>query len=55
MNKWIPGPHEVVKEGLVVLGGVLLAALIISRLPGVKAFVQDNKLTVKDSAGLTLF
>lgn len=56
MSKWIPGPHEIVREGIIVLGGVLLSALILSRLPAVKAWVQrQGTIVVKDQNGNTLF
>lgn len=56
MSKWIPGPHEIVREGIIVLGGVLIAAWVLSRMPKVRAWVQQQgTLTVKDSAGNVLY
>lgn len=51
MNRWIPSPHEVVKEGIIVLGGVLLAAWVLSRMPKVKAWVGAQSLQVRDQSG----
>lgn len=38
----IPTLPEVVREGLIVLGGALLAALIIGRIPALRDFIQSN-------------
>lgn len=51
MNRWIPGPHEIVREGIIVLGGVLLAAYVLSRMPKVKAWVAAQSITVRDQSG----
>jgi hypothetical protein len=51
IKKIVPAPESVLKEGLIVLGGVLLAAYVISRFPALKKFVVDNSLTVNDSQG----
>lgn len=51
MNRWLPGPHEVVREGIIVLGGVILAAFVLSRLPTLKAWVTQQSLTVNDGKG----
>lgn len=40
MKKYLPSLPEVTKEAGIVLGGALLAALIIGQLPGVKAWVK---------------
>ena len=48
------GPH-VAREALIVLGGMLLAAFILSRFPKLQKFVTDNSLAVKDDKGNTLF
>ncbi len=47
----IPPPAPVLREGLIVLGGLLIAAFIISRFPALKKFVTENSLTVNDSQG----
>jgi hypothetical protein len=47
----IPGPVPVLREGLIVLGGILIAAFIISRFPALKSFVVDNSVTLKDQDG----
>lgn len=51
----IPSPFAVAREGLIVLGGVLIAAYVISRFPAVQKFVSDSSITVKDSKGTVLF
>lgn len=55
LKKVIPGPLDVVREGLIVLGGLLLAAYVISKFPAVQKFVAANSLTVKDGDGKVLF
>ncbi len=51
----VPPPAAVIREALIVLGGVLIAAFIISRFPTLQAFVQDNSVTVKGQDGKVLF
>lgn len=55
MDKYIPTFPEVVREGIIVLGGVLLAAYVLSKMPKVRAFVENNSLTVKDQSGTVLY
>ncbi|WP_009518564.1 hypothetical protein [Hydrogenophaga sp. PBC] len=40
MKGLIPRPVEVGREALIVIGGAVLAALVISQLPGLKAWIQ---------------
>jgi hypothetical protein len=51
IKKIIPPPTSVLREGLIVLGGVLIAAWVISRFPRLKAFVSGASITVNDSQG----
>jgi hypothetical protein len=51
----IPKPEAMLREGVVVLAGVLLAAFILSRFPKLQAFVANNSVTVKDDTGNILF
>lgn len=51
----IPTGPQVAREALIVLGGVLIAAFILSRFPALQKFVSDNSLTVKADNGSTLF
>jgi hypothetical protein len=37
---WIPTLPEVTREALVVIGGALLAALVISQFPSVKTWMR---------------
>jgi hypothetical protein len=55
IKQYLPSHVEIVKEGIIVLGGVLLAALILSRFPSVKRFVQGNSLTVNDQNNNQLY
>lgn len=51
----IPTGPEIARETIIVLGGLLIAAFLISRFPTVRKFVTDNSLTVKDGQGRNLF
>jgi hypothetical protein len=51
----IPSPVHVVREGIIVLGGLIIAAAIISRFPKLQEFITGNSITVKDTSGRTLF
>jgi len=42
MSKWTPTIPELSREALTVIGGALLAALIVSQLPGVKAWIKKQ-------------
>ena len=37
---FIPKPAEIGREAIIVVGGALLAALVIGQLPGVKAWIK---------------
>ncbi len=51
----IPPPAAVLREGVIVLGGILIAAFIISRFPSLQKWVSSNSVTVKDGDGNTLW
>lgn len=36
----VPKPVEIGREALIVIGGALLAALVIGQLPAVKAWIK---------------
>lgn len=55
INKIIPSVPEVLHEGLLVLGGILVAAFVLSRFPALRQFVTNNSLTVKDQQGNLLY
>jgi hypothetical protein len=38
---FLPGGTELAREALIVIGGAVIAALIVSRLPGLKQFIKD--------------
>jgi len=38
----LPKPVEIGHEALLVIGGALLAALIIGQLPGVRAWIKQQ-------------
>lgn len=44
----IPTAPEFAREALIVIGGALLAAWVLSQMPAVRAFIQKNT-----SAGCT--
>lgn len=51
----IPTGPQVAREALIVLGGVLIAAFIISRFPALRKFVGDASITVKDDNGNIIY
>lgn len=55
LKKIIPTGPEVVREALIVLGGVLIAAWVLSKFPALQQFVASNSVTVKDGNGNTLW
>jgi hypothetical protein len=55
LKKIIPAPEAVLREGLIVLGGVLIAAYILSKFPTLQQFVTSNSLTVKSGDGNVLY
>lgn len=40
--KFLPAPEQLFKEGLIVIGGAIIAALIISQTPGLKAWIKTK-------------
>lgn len=40
MNHWLPSPHMIVKEGVIVLGGAILAAIVISQFPSLRTWMK---------------
>lgn len=48
IKKFLPTGPEVIREALIVLGGVLIASYVLSRFPSVKAFVTSNSVTVAE-------
>lgn len=55
LSKYVPTTTSVIREGFIVLGGLLIAAFILSRFPKMKTFVTGNSLTVNDQNGTNLF
>lgn len=55
LKQIIPTGPEVARETLIVLGGVLIAAFILSRFPSLQKFVSQNSLTVKSPNGEILY
>jgi hypothetical protein len=47
----VPTGPEVLREALIVLGGVIIASLVISRVPWLKELVTGASITVKDTSG----
>lgn len=38
----MPSTREVIREAIIVLAGATLAALVISRLPGLKKWIKEQ-------------
>ncbi|WP_175048166.1 hypothetical protein [Duganella vulcania] len=53
--KIIPKVPELAHSALVTLGGVLIAAYILSRFPAVRDFVAGQSIRVADSSNKTLY
>lgn len=51
LKKIIPEPAAVAREALIVLGGIVIAAYVISKFPKLQQFIQSNSVTLKDSNG----
>lgn len=51
----IPTAPELAKSTLVTLGGVLLAAFILSRFPTLRAWVAAQSITVQDANKTPLY
>lgn len=51
LSKIIPTAPEVARETIIVLGGILLAAFILSRFPALRDWVGAQSLTLKDANG----
>jgi hypothetical protein len=54
LKKIIPTAPEVGREALIVLGGILVAAFILSRFPRLRDWVAAQSITLKDGSGNTL-
>ncbi|SFV17883.1 hypothetical protein [Pseudoduganella namucuonensis] len=55
IKKIIPTGPEVLREALIVLGGILIAAWVLSQFPALRKFVTDSSITVKDTNGNSLY
>jgi hypothetical protein len=55
IKKIIPTGPEVAREALIVLGGILIAAWVLSKFPTLRKFVTDQSITVKDQSGNNLY
>lgn len=40
--KWLPGWPELTREALIVVGGAVLAAVLMSQLPSLKAWIKEQ-------------
>ena len=47
----IPTTPEFLREALIVIGGAVLAAVVLSQLPAVRSFIQRNLGTDFGKAG----
>jgi hypothetical protein len=55
LKKIIPTGPEVAREAIIVLGGILIAAFILSRFPRLREWVASQSVTLKDGQGNTLW
>lgn len=55
LTKIIPTGPEVAREAVIVLGGILIAAFILSRFPRLRDWVAAQSVTLKDDKGNTLW
>ncbi len=55
LREILPTPQRLALEVLIVAGGVLGAAFLISRFPALQKFVQQNSVVVKDGDGKVIF
>lgn len=44
LKNWIPNPSEIGREALIVMGGALLAALIVGQFPSLKDWIKAQWL-----------
>lgn len=51
MKTALPSAPEVLRESLVLIGGAILAALILSQLPQLRAWITDNTRGTSSGAG----
>ena len=42
MKNMLPTGPEFIREALIVIGGAVLAALVLSQFPTLRAFIQKN-------------
>lgn len=42
MKNIIPSGPEFLREALIVIGGAVIAAVILSRIPALRAYIQTN-------------
>ncbi|UQV48333.1 hypothetical protein KIV45_18975 [Janthinobacterium lividum] len=55
LTKIIPTGPEVAREAIIVLGGILIAAYVLSRFPKIRDWVAAQSITVKDTSGRQLY
>ena len=48
---FIPTGNDFLREAIIVMGGALLAAFVLSQLPSVRAYIQKNIGTDFGKAG----
>lgn len=39
---YVPSGPEFLREAIIVIGGAIIAAIVISRIPALKQFIQAN-------------
>ncbi len=55
LKKIIPEPTAIIREGIIVLGGVLIAAFIINRIPAFQRFVQNASITIRNEKNEVIY
>ena len=55
MSKYLPPTSDVIKDGILALTSIVIAAFIISRVPAIRKFILSNSLTVNDTQGNVLY
>lgn len=40
MKRYLPAHHDVIKEGLIVVGGAILAALVVGHVPFLRDWIK---------------
>lgn len=47
VQPWIPSAPQIVSEALAVIGGIIIAGLVIRYVPALRRWVEDSSISVK--------